>query len=964
MLMARLCVLMTALAVHLLGCTTVRADQLQGVILERAAGTFDDASTHRAADASRVRLSGRIENVPGWFDYKIAVTQGGWYEFLLFGRGSEGEYSIRSAVDESRIVFEVTNSSGFDGRRDKLGNVWLPPGDYIVRVANEFWTGSGAITGFALRLSSGRMGERLSVTGSTQRRIMRRNSCEPILIQHGPSSTATSLGYEQRSAVGNALIHRSAIDVPASDIVSVLEWIPPCDAPGSFSLAFANQERGISANDLQQYRYQVFDTDAPSRAGSIELRRRLLHTIDLVKVDPDYSDGSSRIVTSSAGTYRESGARGWQAWQVDPKRSGEPSWFAYTIRGLTSQRLYQVEVDYPDDAERTFAIVLREPNQGMYPVAGGVDSGGEFPLTNAVQTQTLMVWPRGNEIRALFMPSRDRTPAAASAIRIYEIDGDLPALGQGAQGGRRFIHWYEEGTSFTNMFGAVDRRPASVRKAIERWTESAAHMGISTLMPTVVIYESAMYPSRYNRAFSRYSGVGDMLRQILLAAEKRGLEVVPEVHPRADELLFPFQHVEGPKPNQLVSRHGETMKNLPTFYSPLHPHNQDWYIGMIGEIADNYRDSKALKGISLRMMGWKNPTLHNFHSLDWGYDDFSVAAFSRETGVAIPVHGDNDSRFAERHRWLMANAREAWIEWRCRRITDLITRIRDRIREARADLEVHIPIFPVTTIGDRFFSGTTWIREAGFDVEALSRIDGVVLINALHMYGRRWDRERTALLRDNLVGPPARALIADSHPNPHFLSTAVYFEALDFVVTPEQLGFPAGSRRTWTSAVLNPSGRSYLERFATHLADTDALSLGDGGNGYTIGQPMLREFLAEFRRLPAVLFKTLSAPGATVVVRELVRQQDHLLYVVNRSSRVAESVIEFSRGATAVRLSTGAPAGLRARKMTVSLRPFELITYRIAGDGVKMHVHAAPERQWSMHPLQDTLTIRREHRAR
>jgi len=372
----------------------------------------------------------------------------------------------------------------------------------------------------------------------------------------------------------------------------------------------------------------------------------------------------------------------------------------------------------------------------------------------------------------------------------------------------------------------------------------------------------------------------------------------------------------------------------------LHPVNQDWYVGMVGEIADNYRDSHALKGISLRLMGWRSPTLHNFHSLDWGYDDHTIALFTRDTGLQIPLSGDPARRFAERHVWLMNHARETWIDWRCRQITALITRIRDRVRAARPDLVIQIPIFPITTIGDRYFTGTDWIREAGIDVKMLSQVEGVVLVNALHLYGRRWDAGRNTRLRENLTGQPARALVGDAASGAHFLPTAVYFEALRFVVTPEQLGFAEGSRRTFTSAVVNPAGRNYLERFALLLADTDAIALGDGGNAYTLGQPALREFLREFRLLPPVPFRTRSAPGASIVVRELSRGPERIFYAVNRTPVRVNLRVELDGTLSVSRVSSGTRVPLVSGTLTRTLEPFQLLAYRIAEGGRIVRVHS------------------------
>jgi hypothetical protein len=634
----------------------------------------------------------------------------------------------------------------------------------------------------------------------------------------------------------------------------------------------------------------------------------------------------SVVVNGAPGPYRESGDVGWERWQQAGPATASPGWFAYTLNGLTPQTLHMFEFDYPDDKERTFAVAIRESDPLSYPVAGGVDSGGaEFRSSLAFQSQRLLFWPRSREARALFITNRDGMTAAASAARLYRVESSLPPLLPPGTPGRRFINWFEEGSNFLSMYGAAGSDLVKSGVAVERWAESAAYMGISTLMPTVSIYSFVLYPSQVNRAFSR-PWDPDLFRQIMLTAERHGLEVIPEIHPRADELTWLFPAAPSPRPNVLVSRSGEVSTTLPTFFNPLHPDNQKWYLDVIGELVDNYRDSPALKGISLRMMGWSNPTLHNFHSLDWGYDDLTTGLFSKETGLAIPVRPDSPTRFSERYRWLMTNARARWIDWRSDKVAQLLTRVRDRVRKSRPDLIVYLNVFPL----DGRLPGVEWMRDAGLDVEKLSRIDGLVMINSMHAYGRRFGPAVWGNLRRNLLDPAIAKHLTRGGSSGHYLPTSLYFEAMDNVVPPDQLGFPASTRRTWMSAVINPAGRNYLERFAMLLADGDALTLGDGGNAYSLGQPELREFLREYRRLPALAFTRRSEPDANVAVWSRAEADGQYFYLVNRTPVTQQISLPLAGAKTVLRLGTSVDEAATAGQLRVELKPFQLQAYRAA----------------------------------
>jgi uncharacterized lipoprotein YddW (UPF0748 family) len=81
--------------------------------------------------------------------------------------------------------------------------------------------------------------------------------------------------------------------------------------------------------------------------------------------------------------------------------------------------------------------------------------------------------------------------------------------------------------------------------------------------------------------------------------------VVPELHPRADEINWPILEQPDPRPTLLRSNAGDWNKGVPPFFNPLHPLVEKWYLDLVGELADNYRDSPA---IALRGMKYSSTT--------------------------------------------------------------------------------------------------------------------------------------------------------------------------------------------------------------------------------------------------------------------------------------------------------------------------------------------------------------------
>ncbi len=885
----------------------------------RPMGSFDRSGFTRAEDAARVRGSGNLAGtsetgktcaIKGWAEYDIEVPRTGWYELLVSGQAWGIGY---------RFDGDATAWAG----GGKIGNFWLEAGRRTLRVQRYHWTGFQRVESFTLRPSENVPAKRLRLWMPGENRIVRAGEALPLRLQAGgPGARPGRVTILLCDPKTQETVSRAEAAVPAGERPAEQPVMLPCPREGLFELRVSADGKRVDSRDVPLRQVAVVDTRPAARGG--ELRKTRIAEIDCVAVAPEFSGtGGAAVVRSEAGAYRESGAAGFLRAQHNKQECG---WFAYRLSVPDPQTPYLLETDYPDDAFRTFCIAVREASPDAYPVAGGVDSGECYSLTRTMQTHTLLFWPRTRDLRALFVTAHNgRRGAAASKIRLYRVEGELPLPDVPPRGGRSFGNWYEEGSNFMAVYGAPDRSSRGFLIGADRWARSIASVGGDTLVSTVAVYQMAMYPSRYNIDFSEpYSFDG--VRVLLLKCEKYGLGFIGEFHPECRELgrlADPTGQVT-PKPNGLVSKDGQGGKDwrsIPRFH-PLHPVDREWYLGMIGEFADRYKDSPAFRGVSLRLMAWANPGLNNFHSLDWGYDDLTVGLFEKETGLSTGARADDPKRFRARYDWLTANARGAWIAWRCRKIAELHAAIRDRVRRARPDLTVYL---------NNFGFG----QEAGIDPQLLGALGGVVLVHAGHAYGRRAytyegplaDPER----RDRLLDPAALFALRSAEGRTAFLFGAGYFEATERVVPPESLGFPEGTKRTWMSGVVNPAGRHYLERYALALAEADAQYLSDGGNAYTLGQPLLRDFLREYRPLPAVPFQPRADGRDPVAVWERSGQERFFFYAVNRE-RFPVPVEIWLTGAEEVRrLSAGKPQRLEGGVLRLTLQPYELAAFEAEG---------------------------------
>lgn len=958
------CPFPTSMRYPVLALALVFCLALSGVALSAPAGAtwyrqavaYDRAKLNLPADSQRVLEAGNLGAggmVTGWVEFDVKTQTSGWHELLVEGHGGGVTYVLDA---DSPATQTLNGTFERDGGYERAGNFWLSAGRHRLRLVRDLWTGFPSIAAVALRPAQGELTKMLAVSPLSDRRLFRVHECEKVQILFGGNVRAQDLRVSLLDLATKARQDVQTVSLPPSSGLSKKDLSLPCSRPGRFSLRIGAAEAGSSAPLLKDFDYEVFTAASPTAQvnKSREQSATAAKETPVVEIacadrEPDFSSEPSRIVGAGRQAYRESGSTGWTGYiRADAARRSamkEPSWFAYALDGFVRQQGYRIEIDYPDDAIRTFAIVLREDLSIGYPPSIGAESDGGNISGLGYATVTMDIWPRTEKPRLLFVTAHDGERAACSRIRIFTglpVQSPVQARPDG-QSHRQFFHWYEEGSSFASLFGAPDIRWAGMQTAIERWLDTAASNGVGTIIPTVSVYSFQLYPSKVIRSFAPDHD-DDTLRRIMFEAERRRMAVIPELAPRTDDLGFGYGDGKAVPPSVAVSRNGHTDfysatgTRVTATYNALSPTTQDWYLSLVGELADRYRDSPSFRGVSIRLMSWGNYGLNNLVSLDWGYDDTTISAFQKDTGILV---GTNDpgsaDRFANRHRWLMGNAREQWIAWRCQRLAQLIVRIRDRLRQARPDLDLYINIFdggkrrdiPSFSRHSRANGFVASLREMGIDPARLAQIPGVKLINAAHRYGRREANAEERGARDSLLDPiPLGSLVTAE--SAHFLFAGEYLEMTSEVAPPATLGFSAATKPRWAGAHAALAGRKALERYAIALAEHDALSLGDGGNGYVFGSPEVAAFMREFSLLPAARFGDRTDAKDPVRVRELRGKTETTFYAISRVPFDSTLDVGLSAPARVTRLAT-AKAFPNGRSISITLRPYELLVGHIEG---------------------------------
>jgi len=846
----------------------------------------------------------------GWAEYDFRVSEAGWYKFSV---------PVTKNYAAVRYIFDGNEQDGLVPNNDWI---WLEADAHILRAEDYFWTGFPNITSFRLEKSRDEDGPGFRLLRPSVSSF-RSGECAELKLIVGGNSKSHELLSRVSSRDGD-LIEKMQIRAADSPYEATLRL--PC-TPGDHHLLVSRSAPGrVSLS--QSFDYTVFGADQVEP----EIRKgRLLQEIDLATIEPGFTSGPTYVDESEAGRYRTSDRYGFTEFQRRPKAQRDnahpPSWFAYELTLPKNSRPFILEIDYPDDADRVSVVAIRSQNDPPlgYPVSIAMETGIIWPLSGKMASRDLIFWASDIHPRVVIMNVHNGYSAAAAKIRVYAADESETPILKRSKGKRDFVFWYEEGENFDHLVNV----PAGGNHSydlVDRWLREMKFFGASTVMPTVAIYNFALYPSSFNRAFSRPDH--DLLRAILLDAETLGLKVIPQLAPRADEVLWNA----GPDPSahMLLSRQGQ--RNLvaadgsivrPPYYNALDPYVQDWYVGMVGELADRYKDFPAFEGIDLRVMAWANAALNNLVSLDWGYDYATVARFTKESGIAIPAEliasGQDDVQTApKRYDFIIKNYRQKWIDWRCRKIFELYARLRDRVRAANPRFKLSISIF---SIGDSYLRkpSPNDLAEGALDLSLLRRLDGVTLINAIGSYGRResdetWQRQSHAYVMD----PRNFSSFAN------ILIYMDYIEAVGEIVPSSMLGLPSTVRDPWSSSASNPPERLYLERFATVLGQTDAVMLGDGGNGYVYSSTTMKEFQEQYRLLPAVSFNRLSTPDMIALW-----QKGEIFYLVNMMPFPVETTLSTHLQTQITRADGSGSLDTQKNDRTlVSLRPFELLVFQ------------------------------------
>jgi hypothetical protein len=702
-----------------------------------------------------------------------------------------------------------------------------------------------------------------------------------------------------------------------------------------------------------QYKLIVQSPTGPHRSADIhvlsrgnpylgdpgEIRPEPLETIDFAKgVAPErlVVRGETRTGTLDGRPYFEAGVKKNDrfAVHVTLPEAGVP---------------YVVEWDYPDDKLRTMEMVAHDAlNPGSdYAMQTGVFCGGEYANSMRTLTHRSILWPRARDMAFIFMTTREGEPAAVSELRISKLtrlpDANIRDAAPVA-GWTRSVGIHFEDPALGYDFGVQGQLMPEYEKTLDRLVAYMKWSGQNLLS-----YPAVWYHGRINMSYQPRHHEDDFIGCILAKFEPQQLGfmaainlqniAVPEdvkinEQSMGDGSLHdsPVMILATGKPNP-GGWHG-----TPPNFNPLHPAVRGYVDAQVDDLLVRYGDSPAFKGIVLHLT---KHTIPWFGSIEAGYNDYVIDAFERDTGIRVPVDRAEPLRGKLYYEWLMANAREPWVQWRCRQIAAWYKAIADRISARRPDLKLSLFSYNPTVTdfaGDPRY-GTpgftlTVNRESGIDPALYADAGNIILAQSIYPSDYRWKGERDEKTRATLM-------IAHAQPDTYALTQSAGFPWVNMHDRYFEDGIGGGrwwgkndplkadwlKETPWRVSVLNASERHFLEHYILPLRYGDVLGFTKGG--FLIGtlgvEDKLLEFARALRSLPAERFADLPGSTDTIKVRALQKQGIAWLYIANTEHREAAVTLEFTAAPERRRdLAAGRDLPLTGNTLRLTLKPYEL----------------------------------------
>jgi hypothetical protein len=343
-----------------------------------------------------------------------------------------------------------------------------------------------------------------------------------------------------------------------------------------------------------------------------------------------------------------------------------------------------------------------------------------------------------------------------------------------------------------------------------------------------------------------------------------------------------------------------------------------------------------LKGIDL----WCGSSW-TFKDLKYGYGDYTVSLFIKETGADVPDF-KGPGRFLKRYEVLTGPFRKEWLAWRAQKSAELVKAVSEQMRKVNPELKLYInpigifhnkKIMPLESTEGldlrKFF-----YENFALDFELLKELPNTQISAMRNVTGYRWFKHwdnSESIFDDINYNPDLWQSYRKNNQAPSW-SYLRYFETFNNSLKPEIY------QSYFQNADVKPWGRYFLKEWAFCLAamDSNMMLIGAQPLGTLGREKVAREFAMAYCALPALPFKDVKNMSDPVTARFLNTDQGTYFYLVNTCFGNVSVNLSFSEDFTAENLSSGAKLKSREKTLAFSLKPFEMKSFLIKGEKISI----------------------------
>lgn len=766
---------------------------------------------------------------------------------------------------------------------------------------------------------------------------------------------------------------------------------------GAYDLVIEASERGplplrLTKSLIERHMQMVVvDSQAPAQRGStdwtqlMEIDPTSSHWYDLRRAIPKLPsfipyvnniwqgplvNGRMAAVDCSAGRAMELAA-------VTP--GSDPSWVAYPLSAKPGLP-HMLEVEYPADAAQTLGISIVEPNAaGMvspYGLDSGVYSDEPLPSDSGWSKHRLIFWPRSSS-PLLLLVNRGDGVARFGKIRLSSAARLPRAFAASEPSPERLLAGYFHRPRFTANFCASESLDPTSGRSLTDWqtflegssrlVDYLNYVGYNGTMLNVFSEGSTIYPSKLLDSTPRFdTGMffdggqdpmrKDVLELVLRLFDRERLKLIPTM-----EFATPLPELEamlrsgGPSADgiQLIGRGGiayteaEPLHHgLAPYYNPLDPRVQQAVISVVHELVERYGRHSSFAGLAIVL------SAHGYTQLPgdlWGLDDQTIHRFERDMQTDMQS-GTGPDRFKRRADFVSGPGRAQWRRWRCQEIADFHRRIAKELAQVRPDARLYLAPTDMLDLPENELDEALHLRPSLPRSENIDEAMDYVGINPRLYY----NDQQIVLLRPQQIQPPG--LLAAQGVNIELNRSADWDRLIAAGPAPGSLQYQEPQRlrlesfdakstlgrdKTYTalSSQFSPSRQMNRQRFVHSLATLDCQSLFDGGWWLPLGQEdAIADFVAAYRRLPAIPFSKVAECPQPLTVRTAETPTGTMVYLVNDSRWRIKAQMQTNAASTSAPVELGGhhASNLLGPTWTVELAPYDLAVFQFNAPNVQL----------------------------